>query len=125
MGVCVGSAVVPIAFAITWKKCTAFAAVSGALGGLAGAVVAWVLTAKFMTGSVTIDTLGGDYPMLAGNLVAIFLSGIISTVLSYIKPQEYDWADLQDIPLGASSFCVAGPNLRAEALPQAGPSAAP
>ncbi len=29
--------------------------------------------------------------MLAGNLVAIMLSGIVCVVVSYIKPQNYDW----------------------------------
>ena len=28
-----------------------------------------------------------DYPMLAGNLVALFWSAIVTTVLSYIWPQ--------------------------------------
>ena len=100
MGVCVGSAGVPIAFSITWAKCSGFAAVCGAIGGLVGAVIAWVVTAHGLTGKVTIDTLGGDYPMLAGNLVAICLSGIICVVLSYLKPQNYNWAEMRDIPLG-------------------------
>jgi Na+/proline symporter len=99
MGVCVGSAVVPIAFSITWAKCSAVGAVSGAVGGLIGSVITWVCTAKGLTGEVTIDTLGGDYPMLAGNLVAILLSGLICTVVSLIKPQNFDWANLAEIPL--------------------------
>lgn len=148
MGVCVGSAVMPIAFCLTWAKCTGGAAVTGAIGGLAGAIIAWMCTAQVravgrlpcaggraggawarapawhrmggccmrqhalrvtthmhaastplpllcnrsqpqgLSGKITIDTLGGDYPMLAGNLVAICLSGIICVVLSLIKPQK-------------------------------------
>jgi hypothetical protein len=34
MGNFIGSSVCPIAFAITWRKCSAVAAVSGALGGV-------------------------------------------------------------------------------------------
>jgi hypothetical protein len=37
--------------------------------------------------------------MLAGNLVAILLSGLICTVVSLIKPQNFDWANLAEIPL--------------------------
>jgi Na+/proline symporter len=99
MGVCVGSAVVPIAFSITWAKCSGAAAVTGAIGGLAGAVIAWVCTAQGLYGKVTIDTLGSDYAMLAGNLVAICLSGIICIAMSLLKPQNYEWANMKDIPL--------------------------
>jgi hypothetical protein len=40
-----------------------------------------------LTGAVTIDTLGGDFPMLAGNVVAIALSAVVCIVVSLIKPQ--------------------------------------
>ena len=36
---------------------------------------------------LNLDTTGQDYPMLAGNLVALFWSAIVCTVLSYIWPQ--------------------------------------
>ena len=101
MGVCVGSAVVPIAFSITWKKCSATAAIAGAIGGLIGSVITWMCTAKGLYGAVTVDTLGSDYAMLAGNLVAICLSGIICVVVTLIKPDDYDWALMAEIPLGA------------------------
>jgi Na+/proline symporter len=91
MGIVVGSAVPPIAFCITWSKISANGAIAGAISGLVGAVITWCATAKGLTGAVTIDTLGGDFPMLAGNVVAIGLSAIVCIVVSYIKPQDYDW----------------------------------
>ncbi|KAI8468533.1 MAG: urea active transporter [Monoraphidium minutum] len=99
MGIVVGSAVVPIAFALTWAKCSGIAAISGAIAGLCGAVATWLCVAHGLTGKITIDTLGGDYPMLAGNLVAIFLSGIVCAIVSCVSPQNYDWAELLEIPL--------------------------
>lgn len=42
---------------------------------------------------------GEDYPMLTGNLVAIFSSGIICTVISLIKPDSYDWQTTREIPM--------------------------
>lgn len=68
MGIVIGSAVAPIAFSITWAKCSAAGAVSGALVGLVGAIITWTVTAHSLFGEVTIDTLGHDYPMLAGKL---------------------------------------------------------
>jgi hypothetical protein len=40
---------------------------------------------------VTIATLGGDFPMLAGNVVAIALSALVCIVVSMVKPQNFDW----------------------------------
>lgn len=99
MGIVVGSAVPPIAFSITWSKISAAGAISGAISGLVGAVITWCATAKGLTGAVTIDTLGGDFPMLAGNVVAIGLSAIVCIVVSFIKPQDYDWALMKEIPM--------------------------
>ena len=98
MGVVIGSAVAPIAFSITWAKCSAAGAISGAISGLVGAVITWCVTAKALTGEVTIATLGGDYPMLAGNVVAIGLSALVCIVVSMIKPQNYEWAMMKEIP---------------------------
>lgn len=99
MGVIIGSAVPPIAFCITWDKISATGAISGAVAGLCGAILTWVLTAKGLTGVVTIDSLGGDFPMLAGNVVAIGLSAVVCIVVSLIKPQNFDWALMKEIPM--------------------------
>lgn len=37
--------------------------------------------------------------MLTGNLVAIFSSGIITTIVSLIKPDNYDWQTTREIPM--------------------------
>lgn len=46
MGVVIGSAVMPIAFSITWKNCSTAGAVGGAISGLVGAIVTWIAVAK-------------------------------------------------------------------------------
>ncbi|GBF91893.1 urea active transporter [Raphidocelis subcapitata] len=99
MGVCVGSAVMPIAFSITWANCSAKGAVCGAVGGLICALAAWICVAKFTLGKITIDTLGSDYAMLAGNVVAIFAGGLICVAVSWMNPQNYNWAEMREIPL--------------------------
>eukprot|EP00775_Hariotina_reticulata_P003269 gene3269-3546_t len=99
MGIVVGSAVPPIAFCITWNKISAAGAVSGALAGLGGAIITWCVVAKALAGEVTIATLGGDFPMLAGNVVAIGLSAVVCIGVSLVKPQNYDWALMKEIPM--------------------------
>jgi Na+/proline symporter len=59
MGICIGSAVLPIAFAITWKNCSAAGAISGAILGQVAGVVSWLVTTKTLEGSITLETTGG------------------------------------------------------------------
>lgn len=37
--------------------------------------------------------------MLAGNVVAIALSAVVCIVVSLIKPQNFDWALMKEIPM--------------------------
>jgi len=99
MGIIIGSAVFPIACALTWAKCSAFAAITSTLIGTPAAIITWLVTASTLNdGKLTIDTTGQDYPMLAGNLVALFFSALVCIILSYIKPQNFDWNDFKKIP---------------------------
>ena len=52
MGIIIGSAVVPIAFAITWGGCSRAGAMTGAITGLVGAIITWVVVAKTVYGQV-------------------------------------------------------------------------
>jgi hypothetical protein len=92
MGNMIGSAVVPVAMAITWKDCNAFGAIAGAWLGLIGALVSWMVCANNMYCDVNYWSLFKDEPLLVGNLVAILLSGLIALVCGLIAPQNYDWS---------------------------------
>eukprot|EP00960_Hanusia_phi_P044496 756670-Hanusia_phi.AAC.12 len=97
MGNFIGSAVVPITFSLTWKNCTALGAILGALGGLAAAFIGWFSVAASLNGGViNVDTLGGNYPMLTGNLLALCVSPIICVIVSLMNPQNYDWKELEE-----------------------------
>lgn len=62
MGVVIGSAVAPMAFAITWKDCSPIGAVAGAIGGLVCSLITWIVCASQLNdGKISIATLGGDY----------------------------------------------------------------
>lgn len=85
MGVLLGSAVVPIALAITWRKANKWGCIGGAIAGLGCGIIAWLVTAGTRhDGRITVETTGGDYEMLAGNLAAIGVGGIVAVVVSYI-----------------------------------------
>ncbi|TFK24002.1 urea transporter [Coprinopsis marcescibilis] len=92
MGVALGSAVVPIALSITWSKANKWGCLGGSIFGLIAGMIAWlVTTAKLHDGLLTVETTGGDYPMLAGNVASIISGGIISVVTSLIRPADFNW----------------------------------
>ncbi|KAJ7359655.1 solute symporter family transporter [Mycena albidolilacea] len=91
MGLLIGGAVFPAAFAITWKGQTSAGAISGAVGGLFAGLVAWLVTARQYYGEVTVFTTGLEYPTLAGNLAAIMTGLILSVSVSWLKPDDFDW----------------------------------
>ncbi|KAI9712351.1 MAG: hypothetical protein M1820_001564 [Bogoriella megaspora] len=91
MGLLIGGAVFPVAFAITWRHQTKTGAISGAVGGLAAGLLAWLVTAYQYYGEVTVATTGLEYPTLAGNLAAVMTGLILSVCISLIKPANFDW----------------------------------
>lgn len=91
MGLLIGGAVFPAAFAITWKGQTRAGAISGAVTGLAAGLIAWLTTAYHYYGTLSIATTGLEYPTLAGNLAAVMTGLIVSVAVSLIKPAPFDW----------------------------------
>eukprot|EP00803_Ostreobium_quekettii_P003267 evm.model.scf_1162.4 EVM.evm.TU.scf_1162.4 scf_1162:26896-29628(+) len=98
MGVLIGSAVIPIAFCLTWSKCSRWGAIAGALIGQWAGIVTWLMWAEVGYGEVTVDTTGKDYPMLAGNLTSILSSGFICIFISWLYPEETNWDETRRIP---------------------------
>ena len=83
MGILIGSAVIPIALTITWSKTTRGGAVAGALIGVMLSLLTWTsVAASEADGVIDVASLGGAFPMLYGNVVAILSSGLICVVVS-------------------------------------------
>ncbi len=101
MGICIGSAVIPLWNMMTWEKASGTGAVIAAWSGFVLALISWFVTCIICFDKITIDNLGKNVPMLTGNLFAIFSSGIIHYVYSKIYPQEnFKFEDLdQNIKL--------------------------
>ncbi|OAK96053.1 Na+/solute symporter [Phaeosphaeriaceae sp. SRC1lsM3a] len=91
MGLLIGGAVFPTAFAITWRKQSKAGAIAGCLCGLAAGLTAWLTTAKHYYGEITVETTGLSYPTLAGNLASIMTGLIVTVTISLIKPANFDW----------------------------------
>ena len=94
MGICIGSAVIPLWNMMTWKKASGTGAIIAAWSGLILAVASWMIACNVQSGSISIDNLGKNETMLTGNLVAILSSGLIHFVYSMIFPQDFDFEEL-------------------------------
>ncbi|KAL8715226.1 MAG: hypothetical protein Q9220_001184 [cf. Caloplaca sp. 1 TL-2023] len=102
MGLLIGGAVFPAAFAITWKGQTKAGALAGAITGLCAGLLAWLVTAHQYYGSLSVATTGMEYPTLAGNLAAIMTGLIVSVCVSLAKPEAFDWQTTRSINAGAA-----------------------
>ncbi|KIM24913.1 hypothetical protein M408DRAFT_228455 [Serendipita vermifera MAFF 305830] len=91
MGVLLGSAVVPIALCVTWSKASKVGCIVGAVSGLVAGIIAWLVTTAKLNPTIDVVTSGGDYEMLAGNLAAIGVGGIVATVWSFISPDDFNF----------------------------------
>ena len=95
MGILIGSAVIPIALTIIWNRTTRAGAVAGALIGVCLSLTTWTsVAASEADGVIDIASLGGAFPMLYGNVVAILSSGLICIVISLAQNKKYDWKQL-------------------------------
>jgi SSS family transporter len=99
MGNAIGSAVVPLWNLLMWKDANAIGAIVGAWVGMIAALSTWLIYARAQSGVISVFSLGQLEPNLAGNLVAICLSGIIHVVFSIVQPQNYDWKSMGEIEM--------------------------
>ncbi len=98
MGILIGSAVIPIALTITWKRTTRGAAVAGAIIGLFIALTAWIGTAASLPeygGAINLDSLGNNYSMLYGNVAGILSGGAITVIGSLIRKVPFEWEEIK------------------------------
>ena len=52
MGVILGSAVVPVALAVTWSKANKWGCIGGSVGGFFAGIIAWLVTTSVTNGGV-------------------------------------------------------------------------
>ena len=116
MGLLIGGAVFPAAFAITWKGQTSAGALSGAISGLVAGLIAWLTTAHQYFGAITVSTTGEEYSTLAGNLAAIMTGLITSVIVSLARPKSYSWETTRSI--NASVLTAASSQSSTEVDPQ-------
>ncbi|CAI5469426.1 unnamed protein product [Closterium sp. Yama58-4] len=99
MGVLIGSAVIPVTNLLLWKKANAVGAIAGCIIGMISGVVSWITVAVVMYGTVDLNSTGEEAPTLTGNLVSLFVGGIVHVAFSLKYPDDYDYASTKAITL--------------------------
>ncbi|KAH9987838.1 Sodium:solute symporter family-domain-containing protein [Xylariaceae sp. FL0662B] len=99
MGVIISSAVIPATLTLLWKGQNWIAAAASPVLGLICSLIAWTVTcAKLFDNVLNVDNLGSNYPMLAGNVVALLSPIIFVPVLTYVfGVDNYDWVSMAAI----------------------------
>ncbi|KAF4497016.1 urea active transporter [Fusarium agapanthi] len=99
MGVMISAAVIPATLTLLWKRQNWIAAAASPVLGLICALIAWTVTcAKEFDGVLSVDNLGSNNPMLAGNVVALLSPLIFVPLFTFgFGSDSYDWASMAAI----------------------------
>lgn len=91
LGTSTCSVVFPVTLTFTWKKLNKTGAIVGSLGGMASALIMWLVVCKYRTGSINVVNLSDAWSSFAGNITALFMGGILSVGFTLLKPDDFDW----------------------------------
>lgn len=97
IGIFVDSAIIPMACTILWRKQSQLAVVGAPLICSAAAITAWLLSAYTHYGEVTIATTSETFPLVAGNMVSLCGPIVVTPVLTYLGPDDFDWGVLKQL----------------------------
>ncbi|KAF5022456.1 hypothetical protein F66182_5492 [Fusarium sp. NRRL 66182] len=99
MGVMISAAVIPATLTLLWSRQNWIAAALSPVLGLCCALIAWTVTcAREFDGVLSIDNLGSNNPMLAGNVVALLSPLVFVPLFTFgFGADSYDWASMAAI----------------------------
>lgn len=98
----ISAAVIPATLTLFWRRQNWIAAAGSPILGLACALVAWTVTcAREFDGVLSIENLGSNNPMLAGNVVALLSPIVFVPILTFgFGADDYDWSSMAAIKQG-------------------------
>jgi SSS family transporter len=99
MGILIGSAVIPIALSILWKRANRVAATAAPIVGLIVSLSVWLGVAASLpqyNGEISLASLGDNYSMLFGNIAGILTGGAVVILGSMAKRPTFEWSDLKE-----------------------------
>lgn len=91
-GTVVGAPVFPVMLTVLWPKLNRPAIFAGSIGGTGLAIMSWLLVSHYYYGSLSLKNLSSSYSSLTGSMVSLFGGGLITVVISLVKPDNYDFS---------------------------------
>jgi hypothetical protein len=94
IGVVLGSAVIPITFAVNSAHASQlWMQIAAPIGTICG-VSAWLGTAKGLHGAITVSTTFENWPMFAGCIVSLFVPLLLWLAMWPLHSKAYNWEEL-------------------------------
>ncbi|KAI1635736.1 putative sodium/proline symporter [Biscogniauxia mediterranea] len=103
IGIFVDSAIVPMACTIMWKKQSLAAVLIAPVVSSCAAIAAWLATAYTHHGEVTISSTSQNLPLVAGNMMSLCGPVVLTPLITYIRPQNFEWEVLKRIKMDAGA----------------------
>lgn len=94
-GVVTCPGIFPMVFTILWRHQSKAAAILSPIMGLITGLAVWLGTAAHFGGEVSVATTGEVLPCMYGTVASCFSPIVYSLVITFLKPQRYDWADFK------------------------------
>ncbi|KAK7416716.1 hypothetical protein QQX98_005042 [Neonectria punicea] len=100
-------AVIPSACTLFWKKQSKYAIVLVPIISSLASISTWIGVAYHKHGTVTIATLSDFIPTVAGNMLALTAPIILTPLITYLKPENYDFENFKELQqVDDSSFDI-------------------
>lgn len=118
MGVIISAAVLPATLTLMWAGQNKWAATFTPPLGLACSLIAWLVTAKKLCGTLDVVCTGSNNPMLAGNVVALLSPLAFIPIFTLVFGLDrYDWASMAAIRKGDDHELAEAAHIDIELVP--------
>lgn len=90
-------AVIPSACTLFWKKQSKYAVTLVPLLSSIASIGTWIGVAYKRSGVVSIASLSDFIPTVAGNMLALLAPVVLTPLITYIKPEDYDFEKFKEL----------------------------
>ncbi|KAJ5769561.1 hypothetical protein N7520_004120 [Penicillium odoratum] len=95
LGVVTCPGIFPMVFTILWRQQSKTAAILSPILGMITGLAVWLGTAVHFGGEVSVATTGEVLPCMYGTVASCFSPIVYSLIITFIKPQRYNWDDFK------------------------------